>query len=82
MISIVLMNVMISIALFYLTQLHSFIGFYSEYLPIASGVNRKWQLSQCVPYNSVPPLKDIYRTTHIFLGIWSDWGGDQECGLF
>ena len=34
MISIVLITVMLAVELFYLTQLHSFIGYYFEYLPL------------------------------------------------
>ena len=42
----------------------------------------KCQMSQLVPYYFVPPLKEVYCTTPIFLGIRSRWGGDEYYGLF
>ena len=39
---------------------------------IASGL-RKRQMSQRVSYDYVPPLKEIYLTTLIFLGSWIHW---------
>ena len=48
-------------------------GFNKSRRQIASGVE-KWQMSWWVPYNFVPPLKDIYRTTPLFSGSRSHWG--------
>ena len=40
---------------------------------IALGEEKR-QMSQWVPYDSVPSLKEIYRTTPIYLESWSHWG--------
>ena len=34
-----------------------------------------------MPYDFLPPLKDIYRTIHIFLGILAIGYRDEEYGL-
>ena len=48
-------------------------GFNESRRQISSG-REKPQMSQWVPYNYVPPLKEIYCTTHIYLGSRSHWG--------
>ena len=34
-----------------------------------------------MPYDFVPPLKDIYRTTPLLLGTQSIGDRDEECGM-
>ena len=48
-------------------------GFNESRRQIDYGVERR-QTSRWVPYNFVPPLRDIYNTTTIFLGRRSYWG--------
>ena len=48
-------------------------GFNKSRRKITSGKENP-QMSQWVPYDSVPPLKDICRTTPIYLGSWIHWG--------
>ena len=37
-------------------------------------------MSQCVTYDYVPPLKEIYRTNYIYLGR-AIGDRDEECGV-
>ena len=55
-------------------KIRGLIDGFNELCRKIASAKEKPQMSQWVPYDSVPPLKEIYRTNHISLGIRSHWG--------